>query len=422
MTKVLFKTFGCSLNKSDTETMQGVLTELGYEMVNDPMDSEVIVLNTCAVKKPTEYNVMKTLKEMEQLHRPIVIAGCMAQAYPEKFDGHGILGPDNIASISEVIEETMHKNPVTYISRQKRSLRTPRIRKNRAVEILPICAGCTGKCKYCIVRQARGEFYSYPEQDILKSARKAILEGAKEIWLTAQDTGCYGKDTGTFLPALLRKIVALEGEFMVRVGMMNPNFAEEMLEDLIHAFQHEKVFKFLHIPVQSGSDKVLKSMGREYNAATFRKVVTEFRKSFQNITIATDVICGYPSETKADFQKTLDLIKETTPEVLNISRFWKREKTEAAKLKQLPGGKTKERSTMLSELFHHISYENNKKWRNWDGWAIVDDKGDDFMARNFAYKPIAVDGKHRLGEKIHVKIVNTTTFSLLGQQIPKPSA
>ncbi|MEM4245459.1 MAG: radical SAM protein, partial [Candidatus Nanoarchaeia archaeon] len=188
----------------------------------------------------------------------------------------------------------------------------------------------------------------YTKKEILGEVKKAVKEGCTIIKLTAEDTGCWGKDIDEKLPDLLGEILKTEGNFKIRLGMMNPNHAIEFLDELIKIYNNPKMIKFIHIPVQSGSNKVIKDMKRDYKVEDFKKIVKRFRKEVRGINIATDIIAGYPTETEEDFKKTLELIKEVKPEVLNISKFAPRPKTEAAKLKQLRTEIIKERSKYLT--------------------------------------------------------------------------
>jgi threonylcarbamoyladenosine tRNA methylthiotransferase CDKAL1 len=420
MTKVYFETYGCTLNFSDTELMQGLLVDVGFTIVDDPNDSEVIVVNTCAVKKPTENKFFNKLKKLEDLRRPIIIAGCIAKALPEKLKKYSLISPDNINDIVSVIEETMHDNTEKLLDYEKNPrLNLPLVRKNKIVEILPISKGCQGECTYCVVKYARGEFYSYQKEDIINQARSAINKGVKEIWVTAQDTGCYGKDLKSSLPELLNELVKLPGDFKIRVGMMNPNHVEEMFDDLVEVLKNKKLFKFVHIPVQAGNDKILKKMKRKYTSSEFKTIVKNFREAIPEITIATDVICGFPGETKEQFQDTVNLIDEIKPEVMNISRFWSRPKTAAAKLFPLSGKETKERSRKITDIFDWILFEQNKKWRNWQGEIIIDEKGrdDQWIGRNSSYKPVIVNGNYKLGDQLNVKVELVTKYDLRAVEV-----
>lgn len=417
MTTVFFQTYGCSLNHSDSEVMQGLLVQEGFTLVDAPEQAEVIVINTCAVKQPTENKFFKYLEEAKQLNRPIVVAGCIAQTMPGKLKGYGLIGPNRIQLIRQVIEDTMHKDPVKELSdeRQER-LNLPKVRRNPAVEIIPICAGCLGACSYCIVRRARGRLHSYSKREIVRQAQSAIKDGVAEIWLTAQDTGCYGRDTGTCLPSLIRDIVAIPGDFRVRIGMMNPNNAIDMVEDLAEALRSPKVFRFLHLPVQSGNDEILKQMKRNYTVDDFRGIVARLRKAIPDLTVATDIICGFPGETQEQYRDSVELVNRMKPDVLNISRFWARPRTHANRMKPLPGDVTKERSRALTSVFHWVALANNKTWMGWEGSAIVDEHGKNgsFVARNDSYKPIIIDGKYRLGERVRVRVELATPHDLRG--------
>ena len=417
MTKVFFKTFGCTLNQSDSEIMQGILVDVGFEIVESADESEVIVLNTCTVKKPTENKVLKYLSDIRGLKKYVVVSGCMAQAMSEKLEGYSLLGPHNLSQIIQVIEETMHGSKMVVLTEHMEPrYNIPKVRKNPIIEILPICSGCMGECTYCIVRKARGGFYSYDKKEIISQAEKSIRDGARELWLTAQDTGCYGAGIGTSLPDLVKDLAAINGDFKIRVGMMNPNHVPKMIDELIEIYKNDKVFKFLHIPVQSGSDRILGVMRRKYTVKDFRDIITNFRKHIPDITIATDMICGYPGETNEEFEKSVKLIEEVQPDVVNVSRFFSRPWTQAAKSVQLPGREIKNRSRRLSSIFDWVSFEHNRKWRNWAGSIMIHEKGkdDSWVGRNYAYKPVVVCGSFKPGQEVWCRIVSVTSHYLIG--------
>ena len=253
-----------------------------------------------------------------------------------------------------------------------------------------------------------------------KDAKNALSEGVREIWLTSQDCGCYGMDTRTNLPGLLRRVCALEGEYMIRVGMMNPNHALSFLDELVDAYKNPRVYKFLHVPVQSGDDIVLKDMNRFYTVKDFTKIVKEFRKEIPKITISTDIIAGFPTEDDVSFQRSLELLEDIRPDVLNISRFWVRPGTEAAKMKQLHGRVTNQRSRRVAEAFNAIALANNRRWIGWEGSVLVSEKGKrgDYCARNYAYKPVILkDKRDIMGRFLNVRISDATKNDLRGEII-----
>jgi tRNA A37 methylthiotransferase MiaB len=168
---------------------------------------------------------------------------------------------------------------------------------------------------------ARGHLRSYSIPEIVERIKRDLAMGVREFWLTSQDTACYGRDIGTNLAELLRALCTIEGDFKIRVGMMTPNMALNVLENLIQAFKSDKIFKFVHLPLQSGDDRILKNMLRFYSVADFKKIVGAFRESFPEITLATDVICGFPGESEEAFQKTMDLIEKVKPTLLMFQNF-----------------------------------------------------------------------------------------------------
>ena len=198
--------------------------------------------------------------------------------------------------------------------------------------------------------------------------------------------------------------------------MMNPMYMPRIKENLIESFDNDKVFKFLHIPVQSGSDKVLHDMKRGHTAGTFREIVKKARERFPEFTISTDIIVGFPSETKEDFEKTVELLDETRPDVVNLSRYSARPGTEAAEWEQIDVAEVKSRSKRIFDQINKISLENNKKWIGWKGNVLFDEQTDEgIKGRNFAYKPVFVREQVDIGQLHAVEITDVTQNSLLGK-------
>ncbi len=349
--KVKVVTYGCAANKADSELMMGLLKEAGHEIVSDNPDAYLI--NTCTVKNRTEAKIKYLLKSLEG--KKVIVAGCMSNANPElrnEFPEYVFIGINDCNKIVEALE----KNKTFITKKPWPKLCMPKIRTDPLIEIIPISQGCLGNCAFCKTKLAKGALYSYPKELIVRHARNALKDGVKEIWITSQDNACYGFDIGTNLVELLKEILSLPYDFRVRLGMMNPDTALK-LKGLPEIFKSEKMYKFVHIPVQSGSDKVLKDMGRKYTVNEFKMLVNSFRRIDPYITISTDVICGYPTETEDDWKKTIKLIKWLKPGVLNISRFYARPGTAASKLKQLPFNTVKKRSKEITQLFRKIKSE-----------------------------------------------------------------
>ncbi len=422
MDKVYFKTHGCSTNFSETEVMKGLVKEAKFEIVDKPDEAQVIIINVCTVKG--EATALRSIREtIEQFpYRKYIVAGCLT---PELIDSISDLSQDvslintnNLRSIVEVVEETINDNPISVLSEETGEVKIclPKVRNNPVVGIVPILSGCSNACTYCSVRLIKGQLISYPKEIIIEEVKKCLDDGCKEIWITSQDNAAYGIDKGAAaLPELLEEILKIEKEFMLRLGMMNPNNVRIIADDLIKVYKNsKKIFKFLHIPVQSGNNEILKLMNRNYKAEDFKELVNKFKTEVQNLTISTDIICGFPTETEDQFRDSLNLVKELRPDVLNISRFQARARTEAAKMPQLDGGLVKDRSRMLTEIFGNISMMNNEKWLDWVGTILIDEEGKDntMVGRNFAYKPVVVQGTHKLGTILKVKVNKATPFDL----------
>ncbi len=421
MPKIYIETQGCSHNQADSEHMAGLLQQAQYELVQDAEDADLVLLNTCTVKTPAEKDFFRRLHELENNGKKLVIGGCIPQTDPEKLQGYSLIGTYQLDKIVDVVAGTFNGAAVRHIERNgKPQLNVPKVRKNDVVEIVPINIGCMSACTFCKTKAARGNLQSYPVDEIIKGVREASSDGVSEIWLTSQDTGCYGFDIGTTLPGLLQEILQIENkDFRIRVGMGNPQHFLKILDAMCEVLQHEKVFKFLHIPVQAGNDGVLKAMKRGYTVEEFKAVVEAFRRKIPNITISTDIICGFPGETEEQFQDTVKLIQEVQPEVVNVSRFWARPKTAAERMGgQLSETETKRRSTIITELFRTIALEKNKKWVGWEGEILIDEKGTlegTWIGRNDWYKQVVVAGELALGQRIKVKITDATKFDLRGE-------
>jgi len=419
MTNVYIQTHGCSLNASDSEKIAGVLEKNGFKIVCKVDDSDVVIVNSCTVKSPTVNKIKRYIKECQGNGKKVVLAGCAGQADPEFMDDISMIGPSQIENIVQVVEETLNGNFVKLlVIEDDLKIKVPILRKNHIVEILPICQGCLGDpCTYCIVKSARGDLHSYNISDIVERVKRAVIrDRVREIWLTAQDTGCYGYDIKTNIVELLKEVLKIKGNFKVRLGMANPNHVLENLDELVEVFKDDKMFKFLHIPIQSGSNSVLEKMSRKYTVEEFKNIVEKFRVEMPLISISTDVICGFPEETDEQFKETVELIKWLKPDVLNLSKFWLRPGTKAEFMEQVPGEIIKERTRHLAEVFGWIKREINKKWVGKKCRVIVDEKGksDTMVSRNEAYKPVILKDVE-IGEILDVEIVDFKEHDLFGK-------
>lgn len=419
--KIFVETYGCALNQADSETMQGLLLQEGYTFSKTAASAHLIIMNSCIVKSPTLSKIITRAKQYKKQGKKVLIAGCISQAEPDMLEGFSILGTEQLGNIAYAVQEILLGNTVHYIGRTNdKRLNLPKLRKNKIIEIVPISKGCLGDCTYCKVRFARGQLVSYPQKEIVTEVKRALKNGAKEIWLTSQDNGCYGHDIGTNIVKLLDEVLALPGEFKVRLGMVNPNFIKQYLNDFLRLFEHDKLFRFLHIPVQAGSDLVLKHMHRRYTAKDFALIVNKLRMKFLDITIATDVICGYPTETDDDFFQTLQLLEETQPDVINISKFYPMPGTVASKLlKKYDTNIAARRSKKATDLHKRISQKRNNEWIGWEDIILIDEKGknNSMIGRNYVYKQVVIPGRATLGSFVKVIITKASQFYLHAEKI-----
>ncbi|MCW4048304.1 MAG: tRNA (N(6)-L-threonylcarbamoyladenosine(37)-C(2))-methylthiotransferase [Candidatus Bathyarchaeota archaeon] len=414
MPSVYVKVYGCSSNTADAEIAKGLLSEQGHRLVQSPKDADINIIMSCIVKTPTEVKITKLLRQLEASGKPLIVAGCMPKAMQshveETVPTASLVGPDDIEHIPDVVEMTLNGERVVQVDGDPTD-RTcmPRMRANLLVHIAPICTGCLGNCSYCIVKYARGRLYSFPAEQIVEDVRTAVQDGCKEVWVTAEDTAAYNAD-GVRLPELIDMITSVPGDFMVRVGMMTPNQALPLLDGLIKAYRDPKVFKFLHIPIQSGNDEVLTAMRRRYKVSDFKELVTRMRAAFPDIGVSTDIICGFPGETNEQYDDSLELVKWLKPDVLNISRYWGRPGTDAAKMpNRLHGRETKARSRVLTSLWKELAVDVGKRWLGWEGSILLNElgKGDTKVGRNSSYKTIAVRTDAALGERINVRVTQS---------------
>jgi len=415
---------GCSANLADYEMALGMLKEKGYSF-SSLEESDLNVIFTCCVKVPTVSRMLHRIRELTKSGKPLIVAGCMPKTMRvaiQKINPHAsMIGPDAIEKIVLAADYVAKGKRFLFLEDLRRpKVLLPRSRKNPAIGIIEISTGCLGNCSYCGVKLIKGKLFSYPPEMIVKEAKTAVEEGCKELWLTSQDNSCYGKDIGSNLPELLDGICRIDEKFFVRVGMMNPLHAKDILKELLEAYKNEKVFKFLHLPVQSSSPKILGAMKRGYSPKTALVIIKEFYKKFKWLTLSTDVIVGFPGESDLDFEKTIGFIKKIKPDIVNVSKFGLLPNTEAGKLKQLSRDVVNKRSKELVEITKEISLDKNKKWLGWEGECLVDEAGKNntFIGRNFAYKPIVLQsGKNLLGKFVDVKIIDAKGTYLVGKII-----
>jgi len=419
MAKIWVEAYGCSASFSDSEMISGLIVNGGHTLADSSEESDLNLIVTCSVKDATAAKMVHRIKESNS--KPLVVAGCLPKAEQqtvEKFaENASLLGPNSIGKTLQVIKSTLDgQKMIALDDTDITKIGLPKIRLNTAIGIVEIASGCMSECTFCQTKLSKGDLKSYRIGDIVRQVKTEISDGCNEVWLTSTDNGCYGLDIGSDLPELVNAVSEVDKQFFIRVGMMNPMYMPKIRDGLLKSFESNKVFKFLHVPVQSGSNKVLNDMKRGHTEKTFRDITNEFRKKFERFTISTDVIVGFPTETEEDFEDTLNLLENTKPDIVNLSKYSQRPGTSAAEMKQIDVTEVKRRSKITYELINRISEKNNKNWIGWKGQVIFDEEHEDqIRGRNFAYKPIFVKEKPKIGQISTVKIIDATTHSLIGQ-------
>ena len=392
-------------------------TPANLENAENPADfstekPEAFYLNVCTVKGNA--GAMKLLRKAASTFPgvPIYITGCAPKDFRE--EALRTVPHVQFTSLKE-LEDSAH-------SANSRNV----LREFPFVGIVNIEEGCLDACAFCSTHLVKGRLHSFAPQTIVDQVQALVDDGCLEIQLTGQDCACYGFDIGTNLAELTQRILThVNGNYRIRLGMGNPRHVLGYQEALLDCFTDDRIYKFIHIPVQSGSENVLKAMNRRHTARDYATLAHAFTERFRKFTLSTDLIVGYPGETDADFNDTLKLLKETRPTVCNITRFVARPGTVAAHLETasnqaVPDDIKHERSAILAEAFQQIALENNREWIG-DECTVVTEKpgyrAGTTIARNEAYRPVALQGTFPAGQTLRVRITGAEPFALLAEPL-----
>ncbi|MGC9181104.1 tRNA (N(6)-L-threonylcarbamoyladenosine(37)-C(2))-methylthiotransferase [Thermogladius sp.] len=423
--RVYIETYGCALNKSDEALMKRVLTDRGHSIVDDPTSADALVINTCTVRLDTEYRMARRIAELYRLAKEggkkLVVAGCLAKAQPYKVaklaPDASIVSPQNADKIHLAVESNSRVVLLTGL----RSRGTIGVFLTGRVAPIPAQEGCLGNCTFCIVKHARRVLVSHPIESVKKAAEEAVRLGAVEIELTGMDLGTYGIDLYKTrkLPELIESVAEVEGNFMVRVGMLNPEHLSYILDDLVEALKHRKVYKFLHIPLQSGSNRILRLMGRNYTVEEYIDYVEELKSKIPGISIATDILVGFPHETDEDFQATVEVIKKLRFERVHLAAYSIRPRTLASSLPQIPTQTKKSRVLQALRVIELVGLEDKQRYVNTVQSCFTTEKDKGWVCRLENYIPVVLRSGEDLdyGRWVKVAISEATFFDLRGYVI-----
>ncbi len=394
--------YGCTMNQGETEMIAESLEDEGHEQVDSLEKADKVLIGTCVVIKKTEERMKRRVEELQQECSQVLVSGCLSSTRREEVERRC---PElNFITPSEV---EMSKKPL-------------KSEHDSVIGTIPISSGCLGDCSYCITKLARGRIKSRSIEEIRSRFENLLCRSTKEIRLTSQDSALYGKDISTDLIELLDELLKIERDFKIRIGMMNVDTLQPIQSELMDIMEDERIYKFLHLPLQSGSNKILDRMNRNYNVEKWKKTAKEFRNRFPDLSLSTDVIVGFPGETDDDFEKTKEAVKEIKPDVINVTRFSPREGTEAAQMEdRVHSRKKKERSKEMTDLRFKISREINEKYvdRRTDIYILEEGKENSLKGRMDNYKVVVLKNVNSelIGERKTVRIKRAEDVYLLGE-------
>jgi threonylcarbamoyladenosine tRNA methylthiotransferase CDKAL1 len=395
---VYIETYGCRYNFGDTAKLIEILKSKGSTLVDSAEAADAVIINTCTVVGPTERRMLRRLSRFREYD--LYVTGCMPAVQREAI--FAVCTPTILPS--ETIQQAYH------------GVRTV---SGGGVAIVQVAQGCLGSCTYCLTRIARGNLKSFTEEEILAEILMHANTGTPEIQITAQDISCWGRDIGKSLPGLLNCIEDLPGRFMIRVGMMNPATVKGILDDLVEAFTSDRIFKFIHLPVQSGSDAILDRMGRGYTVADFEEIVAAFKKRYPEITLATDMIVGFPGETKEDFSESLELVDRVRPNKVNITRYSQRPFTPLTSKEDFPDWVKKDRSRIINSRAEKVYASINARYLEKQVPFLVTEtirKGS-VMARSPEYLGIVINEDLPVGYEGRAILKKDRKYFFMGQRV-----
>ncbi len=424
-------TFGCQMNKNDSERIASYLLENNWRRAKKIESAELIIINACAVRQSAVDRIyglipkFKTLKEKNK-NLKTIITGCILEKDKKKLRGSFdyILNIKTLPRWEKIISEAdfSESNDAENIS----YLDIKPSYQSKIIGFVPVSTGCNMRCSYCAVPFTRGKEINRDHRKIIKEAKELISSGYKEIWLLGQIVNSY-KSPSNYkigLAEIIEKLNSINGNFWIKMTSPHPSFFNKKLIEAMA--KSEKFASYLNLPIQSGSDKILKLMKRPYTANDYTAMVNSLRKSYSDfrqgvkkeISISTDIIVGFPGEIEKDFEKTKKIMEEIKFDMAYIAQFSPRPGTEAEKMKDDVSKKEKERrEKMLTEILKKTALENNKKFiGKIEKTLITKKKGEKLLGVSFHQKNIITKGsKSLIGKFVLVKIKKASPWHLVGE-------
>ena len=431
------KTYGCQMNEHDSENIEALLTFLGFSKVDNYTDADLVLLNTCSIRENAHnkaFGMLGRLKHLKQEKKDLIVGlcGCMAQeasVVDEIMKDYKwvnfVFGTHNMYQLPEIIDKALEENKqqIEVFSREGDLIEgLPVLRVNDYKAYVNIIYGCDKFCTYCIVPYTRGRERSRLKEDVLEEVKALVRDGYKEVTLLGQNVNAYGKDIyDNYTMANLLEDVAKTGIPRIRFTTSHPwDFTDSMIEVIA---KYPNIMPSVHLPVQSGSSRVLKLMGRRYTRESYLELFHKIKDTVPNVTISTDIIVGFPGETEEDFKETLSLVEECKYDNAFTFIFSKREGTPACKLADpTPESEKEERLQRLNEIVNHYFLENNKKLVGSSLEVLVEgisEKKNMYYGYSDTNKLInfSSDKDIKEGDLVKVKITSAKTWSLDGEVV-----
>ncbi|MCD6562956.1 MAG: tRNA (N(6)-L-threonylcarbamoyladenosine(37)-C(2))-methylthiotransferase [Thermoproteales archaeon] len=424
---VYIETYGCWLNRGESDIIKDFISNARYDITKKIEDADIVIINTCAIREETEYNMLRRIQELEKLRQTygfkFIITGCLVNVRPKT-----IL---NIAPEASLIEpDALHKlphalsnsNQIIIIRQYKRNKDLLPRYKGGITYIVPIQSGCLGNCAFCIEWITRGRgVKSVSNKNIVEKIKDAVKRGAKEIILTGQDIATYGVDIGTNLISLIENILEnVRGDYWIRLGMMEPWTTKKFAEVLASLLKDERIYSYLHLPVQSGDNDVLKLMRRKYTVEEYKTLISIFREKNRKINLVSDIIVGFPGEKEKNFLNTVNFLKKIKFDKVHVARYSLRPFTQAYLLHQVSESEKKRRSRIVSKICLEIAHEINKTYIGSRKIVLIKEKGkkSSYIGRTKEFKPVVFyEYSLSIGEKVKAKIIDATPLYLIGKVI-----
>ena len=430
--KYLILTYGCQMNEHDSEYISGIMEDIGYEKTEDMEKASVIIVNTCAIRENAHNKaegMLGRIKHLKETKKDIIVifCGCMAQEEKlvNKIKDYKwidiICGTHNYHKIPEYLMERINSDRVCEVYSIQGDVieNIPVKRDSKYTAWVNIQYGCDKFCTYCIVPYTRGKQRSRKSEDILDEVRELYNNGYSEVTLLGQNVNAYGKDfDDDYDFADLLGEVSQTGIPRIRFVTSHPwDFTDKMIDVISKC---DNIMPYVHLPIQSGSNRILKLMGRKYTTEEYLEIVRKLREKIPNVSITTDIIVGFPGETKEDFEKTLDIVNKVKYDLAYTFIFSPREGTPAAKMEDNTTQEEKKaRLAKLNELINKYALESNKEMmgKNYNVLILGEsDKDNKYMGYTENMKLVNVKcDSSCVGKIIPVKIVDVKTWSLDGE-------